>query len=136
MNGFLIDPVKQSIEVIALPSGGYLLLKESIARHIECSNFLFQEEFDNMDVIAVDSMGHRAPKNWPFKITEKGMVFGRALILGTNRLAGVLISPGTSIEGLQRMVEFFPFNKCREVKRKLEGSPSLVRPIGFVPSFQ
>jgi hypothetical protein len=53
MTGFVIDPVKQTIEKIDLPDRNDRVLRGIIADLLHCTFFSLQVEFANRDVILV-----------------------------------------------------------------------------------
>jgi hypothetical protein len=67
-------------------------------------------------------------------VPGKTIVFGTALLLGSNRNQGVLTSPATEIGDLRRMIEFIGRRRRMEIQRQVEDLPSLVKPISFRPT--
>lgn len=135
MTALLINPNKKSVEKITLPSRNDRVLRLSIASAIGCQYFEFQVEFYNDDVVAVDSMGHLAARTRPFKILDKPVLFGKAVVLGTDRFAQVLTNAVTLPSELVSRITFYSQKEEHEMLRKLQGIPSLVKPIRFKPPF-
>jgi hypothetical protein len=136
IKGILVDPAKQTIGYIDLPERNDHALRSAINQILQTKCFVFELEFENMDVVAVDFEGHTRPRNWPFILGRFGIAFGCAIILGTNRRMNLVVSALSEINDINSIVNFGTKAFRREAFQMLEGLPALPKPLkSFIPEF-
>jgi hypothetical protein len=133
MTGIIIDPEKHTVGTILLPNQSDRVLHSALKKELNCPEVVFQLELWCRDVLVVDYRCHEYARNLPFKFYNNTMVFGKAILLGADRVQNVLQDPALHKSEVRGMVTFLDDTQCKRIMKELFSTPSSLKIIPFAP---